>query len=50
MANECRQCYYFKGGLNVELIHFVNNRNVAKKAMFNADGKTRADITHSQVG
>ena len=44
MASEMKSYYRFKGGLNVELIHYVNNKFAAEKAMFNAFRRTRNDI------
>ena len=42
--------YRFKDGLNVELIHRVNNKCAAEKAMFNAYKRSSSDIASSGAG
>ena len=47
MASEMRSYYRLKGGLNIELIHCVNNKFAAEKAMLNAFRRTKSDIASS---
>lgn len=47
MPSEMTTCYYFKDGLKVELIHYVNNKYAAEKAMLNAYKRTQHDISHT---
>lgn len=47
MYDEKTTCYYFKDGLKVELIHYVNNQYAAEKAMLNAYRRTKQDISHT---
>lgn len=47
MQIEVITTYYFKDGLNVELIHYSNNRYAAEKAMFNAYRRTSSDLSHT---
>lgn len=47
MPSEMTSYYYFKDGLKVELIHYVNNKYAAEKAMFNAYRRSSSDISHT---
>ncbi len=41
------ECFHFKDGLNVELIHKQNNGYAAKKAMYNAYRRKESDVSFS---
>ncbi len=47
MPNEMSTYYYFRDGLKVELIHYVNNKYAAEKAMLNTYGRSQGDVSHT---
>lgn len=47
MHSEMNTYYYFRDGLKVKLIHYVNNKYAAEKAMLNAYRRSQGDISHT---
>lgn len=47
MSSEMQTFYFFKDGTVICLLHYVNNKYAAEKAMLQAYRRTSSDISHS---
>ena len=50
MSNEMVTYYVFRDGTKISLIHYVNNKAAAEKAMLQTYRRSPSDISHSGFG